>query len=372
MAIPGELGGETMLQTAIRHSPFSIIITDPRLDDNPITYVNDAFQSTTLYSRDFALGRNCRFLQGPDTDPQDIEKIRSGLRSEKEFQVTLVNHRADGTPFRNQLLIAPIHDADGELCAYFGLQRDLNGSVSQDDPEDDSLALLRELQHRVKNHLSMIVSMIRIQARREVTPDSLKAVSRRIEALALLYEELLQTKGNGNGRKSIAAGAYLSRIASVVSGLQARGAIRVNVECDDIALPLDNAARLGLLLSEFLTNALEHAFEDRDSGFVEVRFFRLSDGTIRLSIEDDGIGMPEGSDWPFGALSIERQHDRAKSDKGTLDTTGHGKKPGVGGSIVAALTQSLDATLEVTRPKRGTIITLDFDPAGATPDRHDH
>jgi two-component sensor histidine kinase len=210
----------------------------------------------------------------------------------------------------------------------------------------------------VKNHLAMIVSLIRVQATREVTPDSLKAVSRRIEALALLYEELL----NGNGTKEIEAGAYLSRIATVVSNLQPRSAVRLNVECEEMPLAVDQAARLGLLLSEFLTNALQHAFEGRSAGFVEVRFHRLSGGEARLAVEDDGIGMPEGSNWPFGAPSIEAQRERAEHDSGKLDTTGHGARPGVGGSIVAALTESLGAELHVTRPARGTIVTVDFQP----------
>ena len=135
------------------------------------------------------------------------------------------------------------------------------------------------------------------------------------------------------------------------------------MECDDITLPLDQAARLGLLLSEILTNAFQHAFDGRASGFVDVRFFRLSDGVIRLSVEDDGIGMPGDSDWPFASPSIETQHARAETDAGTLDTKGHDGASGVGGSIVAALTESLGASLHITTPKRGTIVTIDIDPA---------
>lgn len=364
MTILGNPGGEDIVGRAIRHAPFAIVLTDPRLEGNPITYVNDAFQATTLYSREFALGRNCRFLQGPETDPRDVERIAQGLRDEKEIQITITNHRADGTAFRNQLTITPIHGADGELTAFLGLQRVADGDdATPSRPGDDSLALLRELQHRVKNHLAMVVSMIRIQARREVTPDSLKAISRRIEALGLLYEELLNSNGNGNGAKRITTGAYLSRIASVVSRIQPRGGIRVNVECDEIVLALDRAARLGLLLSEFLTNSLEHAFEGRECGSVEVRFGRGDDGRIWLTVEDDGIGMPEGSDWPSGSASIERQRDRAEHGAGKLDTTGHGKEAGVGGSIVMALTTSLGATLDVTSSDQGTTVTVNFEAA---------
>lgn len=357
------LGDDDQLITnAIRRSPLAIVLTDPRLPDNPITYVNSAFEALTLYSRDYAIGRNCRFLQGPDSEPAALEQIREGLRSEKEFEVTLTNHRADGTAFRNQLLVAPIHDPQGQLNGYFGLQREFAISDEGGEPatDDSSLELLKELQHRVKNHLAMIVSMIRIQAQREVTAESLKAVGRRIEALSVLYDELLNSNGNGNGERQtdMAAGAYLSRIASVIASLEPRGAIRLNVDCDEIPLPVDQAARLGLLLSEFVTNAFEHAFEGRSSGVVNVHFKRLDDGTVRLTVQDDGNGIPDGYNWPFGAASIEEQRDRAEHIGGKLDTTGHDRVPGVGGSIVTALTESLGATLTIDGSGPGTTVTV--------------
>ncbi|MEQ8896380.1 MAG: PAS domain-containing protein [Roseovarius sp.] len=352
---------DQLITTAIRRSPLAIVLTDPRLPDNPITYVNNAFEALTLYSRDFAIGRNCRFLQGPECEPEAVDRIREGLRSEEEFEVTLTNRRADGTTFRNQLLVAPIHGPKGQLNGFFGLQRNLP-TASQDthsSTDDTSLELLRELQHRVKNHLSMIVSMIRIQARREVTAESLKAIGRRIEALSVLYDELLNS-GATDRDKTMAAGAYLSRIASVISSLEARSAVRLNVDCDDISLPVDQAARLGLLLSEFVTNAFEHAFEGREAGSVEVRFTKLDDGTVRLTVQDDGNGLPEGYNWPFGAASIEEQRDRAEHSGGRLDTTGHDRVPGVGGSIVTALTDSLGARLTVDGDVSGTRITVDL------------
>lgn len=362
MEIAEERKGADLVAGAIRRSALAMVLTDPRLDDNPIVYVNEAFQKLSLYSRDYATGRNCRFLQGPDTDPEDVERIRKGLRSEQEFQVTLTNYRADGTAFLNQLLVTPIHSEDGELTGYFGVLHVVDDETPHANPaDDDMLALLKELQHRVKNHLSMVVSMIRIQATRAVTPESFRAVSRRVEALALLYEQLLD--GQGNGSRHIAAGAYLSRIVSTVAGLQPRRTIRVKVDCEEIDLAADHAARLGLLLSEFLTNALEHAFEGRDTGCVEVGFHRLDNGRVRLLVQDDGTGLSPGSTWPFGAPSIEKQHARAQDGDGKLDTTGHGQHSGVGGSIVAALARSLGADIEVESPAPGTRITLEFEPS---------
>jgi PAS domain S-box-containing protein len=353
-----DVQSDLLITGAVRRSPISMVLTDPRLPDNPITYVNRAFEELTLYSAPYAAGRNCRFLQGPETDPDDVRRIRAGLARAEEFEVTVTNYKADGTVFRNLLLIAPIRGQDGEVTAFFGMLRDV--TRSDESRARDSVALLRELQHRVKNHLAMIVSMIRVQSRREVTPDSLRSIGRRIEALSMLYDELLTSRNAGDDGREIAAGAYLGRIASVVASLQASSAIRVNVECEDITLDVDRTARLGLLLSEFLTNALEHAFKGQSAGLVEIRFSRVSDGGIRLSVADDGIGMPDGLRWPDEAPSLAEQHDRAENSGGALDTTGEVGHSGVGGSIVAALVSSLGATLAVTRPRRGTIVTVDI------------
>jgi PAS domain S-box-containing protein len=349
-----------VLVQAADNTQVAIVITEPGLEDNPIVFVNDAFQNLTLYSREYALGRNCRFLQGSETDPDDVAAIREGIESRKDFQVTITNHKADGTPFRNQLLVAPVFGEDGEISAYFGVQREVNGRA--EDPRDHSLDLLRELQHRVKNHLAMVVSMIRMQAARKVTPESLKSVGRRVEALALLYDELFSASLGRGQREVIPTGAYLSRIATVIGGLQGRSAVRVNLDFEDIDLPVDKAARLGLLLSELLTNSLEHAFEGRDSGFVDVSLKRLGNGGVRLRVEDDGIGLPEGSDWPRDSLSVEDQRTRAETQDGALDTTGHDGRSGVGGSIILALTKTLGATLNVNRAMQGTIVTVEFEP----------
>jgi PAS domain S-box-containing protein len=346
------------LEKAAQRTPVSIVISDARVEDNPITFVNKAFQNLTLYSREFAVGRNCRFLQGEHTDPDDVAAIRKGLETGREFQVTITNHKADGTPFRNQLLISPVFGDDDEVVAYFAVQREL--PADEDAAGDDPLDLMRELQHRVKNHLSMVVSLIRMQASRRVTPESMRAVGRRVEALALLYDELFTTTlGDGPG-EAVRAGAYLSRIANVIAGLEGRSSVRVNVNCEDVDLPVDQAARLGLLLSELLTNSLEHAFEGRETGFVTVTFKKISGGGVRLTVEDDGVGLPDGSDWPYRSPSVADQSERTRSEGGELDTTGQGGRSGVGGTIVVALTETLGARLDVNRALRGTIVTVDF------------
>ncbi|TCO73099.1 PAS domain-containing protein [Rhodovulum euryhalinum] len=100
----------------------SVVISDPSLPDNPMIYVSEEFERQTGYSAEEAVGRNCRFLQGPDTDPHAVEAIRHALRAQTPFTIDLLNYRKDGTPFVNRLRIRPIFDEDGRLMYFAGAQ----------------------------------------------------------------------------------------------------------------------------------------------------------------------------------------------------------------------------------------------------------
>ncbi|MCM2562982.1 PAS domain-containing protein [Lutimaribacter sp. EGI FJ00015] len=100
----------------------SVVISDPSQPDNPMIYVSDEFETQTGYAPDEVIGRNCRFLQGPDTNPHAIEAIRQGLKAETRFTIDILNYRKDGTPFVNRLRIRPIYDAEGRLMFFAGAQ----------------------------------------------------------------------------------------------------------------------------------------------------------------------------------------------------------------------------------------------------------
>lgn len=96
----------------------SVVISDPSRRDNPLIYVSEEFERQTGYPPEDALGRNCRFLQGPDTDPEAVRAIRQALAAETEITTDLLNYRKDGTPFWNRLRIRPLFDERGH-CQYF-------------------------------------------------------------------------------------------------------------------------------------------------------------------------------------------------------------------------------------------------------------
>lgn len=106
----------------IASSAIAAVVSDPRLTDNPIVACNSAFEALTGYGRDEIIGRNCRFLSGPDTEPWLTETLRTGIRMQRPTMVEILNYKKDGTPFRNAVMVAPIFDATGDLEYFLGSQ----------------------------------------------------------------------------------------------------------------------------------------------------------------------------------------------------------------------------------------------------------
>ncbi|MBB3329739.1 diguanylate cyclase (GGDEF)-like protein/PAS domain S-box-containing protein [Halomonas campaniensis] len=115
-----------LLERSVESSINGVVIVDANRPDLPIIYVNAAFERLTGYSRQEAQGRNCRFLQGENTDPEAVEAIRSRLARHEEVHVTLCNYHKDGTPFWNDLYISPVRDGRGEVTHFVGVQHDVS------------------------------------------------------------------------------------------------------------------------------------------------------------------------------------------------------------------------------------------------------
>lgn len=106
-------------------SPIAMVVSNPRLPDNPIEIVNAAFCELTGYAAKEIVGRNCRFLAGESTEPWVSHEIRDALRERRPVLVDILNYRRDGTPFRNGVMITPLFDPQGGLAWFLGSQVDL-------------------------------------------------------------------------------------------------------------------------------------------------------------------------------------------------------------------------------------------------------
>lgn len=134
---------------AIEHSPIGIVMTDATREDNPIYYVNKGFQWMTGYEEEEILGRNCRFLQGEDTDPEVVEEIRRAVTDEEPISREIRNYRADGTMFWNQLIITPVRNEEGKVIRFIGYQLDVTEEKELAKSLQESEARYREMAENI-------------------------------------------------------------------------------------------------------------------------------------------------------------------------------------------------------------------------------
>ncbi len=151
LALPaGTPAREALLDRALSATTSGVTIADMTLPDQPLIYVNHAFELLSGYRSEELLGRNCRFLQGPESDLGVRARMRAALDSGTEVRETLLNHRGpDRLPWWNELYLAPVTDADGALVQYIGVQNDVTARVEAE------LALVAE-RERARSYLAQI------------------------------------------------------------------------------------------------------------------------------------------------------------------------------------------------------------------------
>jgi len=104
------------------HEEVCYCVCDPDLTDLPIVFASDGFCNFTGYGQNEIEGKNCRFLQGEGTKKEDVDRIRTAIKEERQQSVNLLNYRKDGTSFNNEFFLSPLYDKDGKLVYFIGVQ----------------------------------------------------------------------------------------------------------------------------------------------------------------------------------------------------------------------------------------------------------
>lgn len=146
---------------ALASSAEGITISDLRLPDNPLIYVNRGFSEITGYSREESIGRNCRYLQGPDTDPEAVAEIRDAIAERRPCVVELLNYRHDGTPFWNRLSLTPLRDKSGEFTHYIGVQSDVTRQRKAEEALLEANSRLEQVNQRMHMDLEAAAAIQR-------------------------------------------------------------------------------------------------------------------------------------------------------------------------------------------------------------------
>ncbi len=170
-------GGHDIFFAAVQMSRMPMILSDPNQEDCPIIFCNRAFERLTGYAQDEILGRNCRFLQGPDTDPEVVDRIRAAVAAREDSHEELFNYRRDGGGFWNALFISPVFGTAGELLYFFASQLDVTRrheaeAVIQQAQRLETLgAMASGVAHEFNNLMTIVLGSL-AQLERGMVPES--------------------------------------------------------------------------------------------------------------------------------------------------------------------------------------------------------
>ncbi|HET9689656.1 MAG TPA: SpoIIE family protein phosphatase [Acidimicrobiales bacterium] len=185
---PGAADDPEALLAALRNraviaTDLAFTISDPGAPDNPLIWVNPAFTRMTGYGADEAVGRNCRFLQGPQTDPVTVAEIRDAIAASEPITVVLLNYRADGTPFWNQLSISPVFDGDGALISFVGVQHDVSERITSDLEREQALLAERRAREETERARARLALLAEVTTQLSATLDTRESLERLADLL---------------------------------------------------------------------------------------------------------------------------------------------------------------------------------------------
>lgn len=187
--VSGHRPSAAQIARAVDEAPVGITMADPSLPDLPLVYVNEAYERLTGYDAEEAIGRNCRFLQGPESDPQAVARMRRAIEDEEPVSVELVNYRNDGTPFWNRVTLAPIENESGEVIHYVGFQEDISARKEAVERARQRAAALHEERRALDRVLDRLDGLLN-----EVTSELVDAGDRR-ELLAGVRDRVAAAEG---------------------------------------------------------------------------------------------------------------------------------------------------------------------------------
>ena len=305
---------------AFADSPAAMVATDASAPDNPIVWANDAFLALSGYGLEEVVGRNCRMMQGPDTDRSEVARLRAAIAAGEAAACEILNYRKDGTTFWCALTISPVRDREGRVSQFFAVQADVterrraeeamrgaHEALARDVAErtaalEEALAqktaLLHEVDHRVKNNLQVISALMLLKARRTPegeTREALQGMAERVGALSTAHRILYDATDATQFDLAAFADSFLSDFTAGLDPARTR----VEASVDSIAVSAAMAAPLALMIHELATNAVRHAFPDAREGRLVIAARRDAEG-LHMRIEDDGIGLSAASENPAG------------------------------------------------------------------------
>ncbi|MBC6983560.1 sensor histidine kinase [Caulobacter sp. 17J80-11] len=328
---------------AAETTPAPLLVLEPAPDGDVVIYANTAFTTVFGYDRAEIVGRSWRLLHGPGTDPEVARRLDAAV-ADGNVTVELELYAKGGRPVWVSQTVAPVVE-DGRVVRRVSSLVDVTASVARGHRIEelaetlearvrartarlertlarlkaeverrrsaehvlrDALAdnerhlaekgaLAQEIDHRAKNAIQLVMSLLQAQAGRTESPETRAALKTAIERLAWVAEAHAMLY-QGEDPAHIEVADYLARLAPklIASMESAPQRIDLQIDADDAFWPPDLVVPIGLITSEAITNAMKYAFPGGRPGRLKVSL-RVRGSEARITIADDGVGPPEGA-----------------------------------------------------------------------------
>jgi len=336
----------------------SIVISDATQAHMPIVYLNQAFSKLTGYSEQQALGKNCRFLQGKETQSASVDKIRQAISQQQAVTETLLNYKKDGSPFYNELTLTPIHDNQGRLTHYLGIQLDASSRVRAENylinaknKAEESARLksefLASMSHEIRTPINGVMGMLSLLQQGKLSPEQSHYVDLAkfsADSLLGLINDILDFSKIEAGKMELEILEFDLRsqlgdfAESMALKAQSKGVeLILDVTELNFTMVAGDPGRIRQILHNLVGNAIK--FTEQGEVLIKVAIHEQLDGALQLfaSIKDTGIGI--GADKLGTLFDSFTQEDTSTTRKygGT----------GLGLAIAKQLCELMDGQIKV-------------------------
>jgi PAS domain S-box-containing protein len=341
---------------AIDEAHTAIVIAEVK-DGLPLNYVNQAFTDLTGYSADEVLGTNCKFLQGPDTEPDKVDQIREALRLKQPLTITLLNYRKDGSAFHNELTLSPIKDKRGQITHILGLQADvsqrenLNKYLAEAKAKAEESAALKasflaSMSHEIRTPMNGVLGMLHLLMESKL--DAQQAHHARLarssaDALLHIIDDILDFSKIEAGKLDLESTRFDFSIlvGDLVEAMSQRASERGNELVLDLSA-LEYRALYGDpgRLRQVISNLLSNAVKFTENGSIVLSAHTsLGNGSsiLNVSVRDTGIGIPSSRQSKIFDSFTQADSSTTRRFGGT----------GLGLSICKQLVEAMGGTLSL-------------------------
>ena len=277
---------------AIASTSEGITISDPLQPGNPLIYVNSGFERLTGWRSEDVLGRSCRYLHGPDTDPAAIAAIKQAIAEERHGVVEILNYRRDGTPFWNLLSITPVRNSAGNVTNYIGVQVDI---TKRKEVERLKNELVATVSHELRTPLASLRGFAELMLQRVYPPaqqrEFLRIIHQEAMRLGKLIDDFLDLQRMESGREDwslepVDLKPAIDETVALLAPTSTQHTLTLDVP-DALPRVRANTDRVRQALVNLIANAIKFS---PTGGEVRVGA-RAEADAVTLWVRDGGIGM---------------------------------------------------------------------------------